>query len=253
MPEERIVVPSHAIVNISNINKTMSVLYKKFLGKEVDKDELSKEVGLKLKALGRILAMVHSFNLIEYTRGRKKVKINATGTEYAHQLTEGDEAKAKKILSEQIDKTALWKKVNEFIVKECAGKHGTISGLGYFLMKAQNKTWDPTYQKIVAEKSCEILSYAGNIDYNTEEGTFTLRDLGKEAEEKMGSSKGEEFPSLPEGVTPAGVTINVNLDLDYRMPADLQREYMKWLQSMAARSGVRFVIKEKKSERQKED
>ena len=257
MPEERLVVPSHAIVNKDNINKVIITLYKKFLGKEVSKDELSKEVGLKPKALGRILAMSHSFNLIEYTRGRGKVKISSTGTEYAHQLTEGDESKARKILSEQIDKTVLWKKINEFVVKECAGKHGTVSGLGFFLMKVKNKTWSPQYQKLVAKKSCEILSYGNKIDYNEEEETFTLREFKEEVEKEKIEPLKEEVEGLPlplpEGVAPAGVIINVNLGLDYRMPADLQRDYMKWLERMAARSGVRFVLKEKKSKEQEEE
>ncbi len=186
MSEEKIVVPSHAIVDVDNINKVMKILFSKFLGKEVTKNELSKEVELKPKALGRILSILHSFDFIAYTQSRKKAKISRTGTEYAHQLAEEKENKAREILSAQIEKTALWKRIVEFVDKECSGKHGTTSGLGFFLMKTQNKTWAPLYQKLVAEKTCEIMNYANKIDYNKDEETFTLKEPAGEKGEEGG-------------------------------------------------------------------
>lgn len=75
--------------------------------------------------------------------------------------------------------------------------------------------------------------------------------LKKEPLKKGSTKAGLGLPSK-EGIAP-GVTINVNIDLDYRQPPDLQREYMQWLDIMSSRPNVMMSIKgkaESKSEKQ---
>ena len=64
-------------------------------------------------------------------------------------------------------------------------------------------------------------------------------------------SKGLPETGLPpsgEGVTP-GMTFNVNVNLDYRQPPDLQREYMQWLERMSSRPNVMISITKKTESR----
>ena len=60
-------------------------------------------------------------------------------------------------------------------------------------------------------------------------------------------SKGIPETGLPpsaEGLAP-GMTFNVNVNLDYRQPPDLQREYMRWLERMSSRPNVTMSIKKR--------
>lgn len=76
-------------------------------------------------------------------------------------------------------------------------------------------------------------------------------------EEKMPEESTRGMPEtrlLPneEGLAP-GMTFSINVDLDYRQPPDLQREYMQWLERMSSRPNVMMSIKkreESKSEKQ---
>lgn len=58
------------------------------------------------------------------------------------------------------------------------------------------------------------------------------------------------LPPSGEGIAP-GMTFNVNVNLDYRQPPDLQREYMQWLERMSSKPNVMVSI-EHREEKSKE-
>ena len=58
------------------------------------------------------------------------------------------------------------------------------------------------------------------------------------------------LPPTGEGIAP-GMTFSVNVNLDYRQPPDLQREYMQWLERMSLRPNVMVSI-ESREEKSKE-
>lgn len=56
------------------------------------------------------------------------------------------------------------------------------------------------------------------------------------------------LPTSGEGVAPS-MTFNVNIDLDYRQPPDLQRQFMTWLDKMSSKPNVRISIRQQKEEK----
>lgn len=140
----------------------------------------------------------------------------------------------------------IWKyaeeeKSNKFLVSAFEQQH-LKNKLGLKYSSTGLNSW------LNALNKANLLSLGGGfISLEDVPSPFEVPEKGKIPEKPSRRISETGLPPSGEGVAP-DMAFNVNVNLDYRQPPDLQREYMQWLERMSSKPNVMVSIKKRTEE-----
>lgn len=141
----------------------------------------------------------------------------------------------------------IWKyaeeeKLSKFLINAFE-QHHLKNKLGLKYTSRGLNSWLNALDKV------NLLSLSGGfISLEDVPSPFETPEEDKTPKEPSKGTPKTGLSPIGEGVAP-DMAFNVNVNLDYRQPPDLQREYMQWLERMSSKPNVRVSIRRREEER----
>lgn len=244
--------PSHVSVTYQKMKDTVLKFVElgggKFTKKQIE-DRMN-DLGNIGNVIKRVLPFLHYLGFMERSRiGQKGVFTYKLDPEIRKRLEKNSEEY--NLIFARLSKNspaylAIWKyakeeKLRKFLVSAFE-QHYLKNKLGLKYSSRGLNSWLNALDKV------NLLSLSGGfISLEDIPFPFETPEEGKTSKEPSRGAPKTGLSPIGEGVAP-DMAFNVNVNLDYRQPPDLQREYMQWLERMSSKPNVRVSIRRREEE-----